>query len=58
MNDLEYRSFLDLMMCSDPWPVADTGAGDGRQTLVTFADAEAQKRGYDSWIVACHELRA
>lgn len=56
MNDQEYRCFLDLMMCSDPWPVTDTGAGDGQLPLVLFAHAEAVKRGYESWIVAYHEF--
>lgn len=58
MNDIQYRRFLDLMMCSDPWPVTDTGEGDGHQILVDFADEEARKRGYDSWIDAYHQHRA
>ena len=56
MTDKQYRRFLDLLMCSDPWPVADLGDGDGEDILICFANAEARRRGYDSWVVAFHEL--
>ena len=54
MNDVEYRAFLDLLMCSDPWPVVP---GDGNQDiLIAFADREAENRGYENWVVAYHEI--
>ena len=51
MNDKQYRAFLDLMMCSDPWP-----EGVAREPLEEFADAQAKLRGHDNWIVAYHEV--
>lgn len=58
MNDIEFRCFLDLLMCSDPWPVpADNHYGvDNQDTMISYADKESQARGYDSWIDAYHRL--
>ena len=53
MNDKQYRAFLNLLMCSDPWPTPDAAEDE---TLKDFADAEAVKRGYSDWIVAFHEM--
>ena len=52
MNDTEYRAFLDLMMCSDPWPIDDDGID--HELLEAFADAQAKKRGFTCWIEAYH----
>ncbi len=54
MTDKEFRAFLDLLMCSDPWPVND--GGKNQVTLKYFADVEASKRHYDTWIEAYHYL--
>lgn len=51
MSDQEYRDFMDLMMVSDPWPLAE----EQNDSLIALADTEARRRGYDSWIVAYHE---
>ena len=51
MNDNQYRVFLDLMMVSDPWPLEKA---DG-EILTRLADNEANRRGYENWIVAYHE---
>ena len=54
MSDEQYRALLDLMMCSDPWPV--TGDDTENQVLVTeLANTEAVKRGYENWVDAYHE---
>jgi hypothetical protein len=49
MNDKEFRAFLDLLMCCDPWP-------DGVSELVIkdYMDSEAQKRDFSDWIHAYH----
>ena len=52
MNDYEYRAFLNLLMCSDPWPCDK----QSERKMMDFADREAFKRGFDSWIVAYHEF--
>lgn len=57
MTDAEFRAFMDLLMCSDPWPVPDQGYGDGAKQLAELADREAHKRGYPAWIVAYHEMK-
>lgn len=53
MDDLTYKEFLALMMCSDPWPL---DGAQSRTILEQFADKEALKRGYENWIVAYHEM--
>jgi len=59
MNDFEYRAFLDLLMCSDPWPIRgdDWNGRSAHSTLVALADKEARRRGLQNWIVAFHELK-
>lgn len=52
MSDEQLQAFLSLMMCSDPWPTTE----DEHIILNDLANEESQKRGYDSWYVAYHEL--
>jgi hypothetical protein len=55
MNDMEFRAFLDLMMCSDPWPVAiDSEPFDTHQQMIDVANRLALDRGYSDWIDAYH----
>jgi len=55
MNDMEYRAFLDLMMCSDPWPVnANSQQFDTRQQMIDVANRLAKDRGYTDWLDAYH----
>ena len=54
MTDNEFRAFLDLMMCSDPWPGEMLG---GQDPLERFADRHSRELGFDGWIVAYHEFR-
>jgi len=58
MTDIQYRAFLDLMMCSDPWPVVDRDGIDSNAILEGLALDEARARGFESWIVAYHEVKA
>ncbi len=51
MSEKEFRSFLNLLMCSDPWP---TGAGKDHVHMVDFANKLAQQRGYTTWVNAYH----
>ena len=57
MSNTEFRAFMDLLMCSDPWPVPDTGERDGEAVLLRLADSEAHRRGYATWTIAFHEWR-
>lgn len=54
MNDKEFRAFLDLMMCSDPWPIQDGDVSEA--ILIEFADKEANNRGYENWIDAYYSF--
>jgi len=54
MNDEEFKEFLTLMMCCDPWPVEDDGTNQHAMTDV--ADQQSENRGFESWIVAYHEF--
>lgn len=56
MSRFEFRAFLDLLMCSDPWPVADKGAGDGHDLMLQLADRHARDRGYEGWVDAYHKF--
>lgn len=51
MNDAELKVFLELLMCSDPWPLEH-----GHELMRDFADNESRKRGYADWIEAYHDL--
>ena len=53
MKDKEFRCFLDLMMCSDPWPVPND---ENRSVLKAMADRMATERGFTDWIDAYHNM--
>lgn len=38
MNNKEFRAFMNLLVCSDPWPVND----NSQAILDSFADKEAK----------------
>jgi hypothetical protein len=50
MTDEQFEAFMALLMCSDHGPL------DALKILYKFADEEAQKRGFDDWIHAYHEM--
>lgn len=54
MNDANYRALLDLIMCSDPWPVNDNG--ENQQIIEVMATEEAKRRGFDTWVEAYHKF--
>jgi hypothetical protein len=54
MDQKEFRAFLNLMMCSDPWPCTE----EDNDVLGNFADAQSRLRGFNSWYVAYHEFKA
>lgn len=55
MNDKAYRAFLNLMMCSDPWPVYSDN-NQNQLIMEQFANEQAKARGYRDWIHAFHEF--
>lgn len=54
MTQEQYLAFLDLLMCSDPWPISGEDGERAHTLLVEFADAQARERGYRDWIMAYH----
>lgn len=54
MTDAQYRAFLDLLMCCDPWSV-DPPEGS-QYILEEYANEQAEQRGYANWIVAYHDM--
>lgn len=54
MNPKQFRAFLDLLMCSDPWPVDD--GGESQKALDKFANEEAVRHGQRDWVGAYHHL--
>ena len=52
MTDLEFRIAMDWMMVSDPWPLSERE----HTVMWDMLNGEAEKRGYDNWIVAYHEF--
>ncbi len=52
MKNADYRALLDLIMCSDPWPVE----GENQQIIEAMATEEAKRRGWDSWVDAYHYM--
>ena len=53
MNSIEYRVFLDLLMCSDPWPLEN-----GQETMQLLAARIGADYGYTDWIDAYHKHNA
>jgi len=51
MDAIEFRAFLSLLMCCDPWPCDDNGNQD---TVIFYANRESVERGYTDWIDAYH----
>lgn len=49
MDSFEYRALLDLLMCSDPYPVEN-----GEDAVKGYADRQAVERGFSDWIDAYH----
>jgi hypothetical protein len=53
MTDTQFRALLDLVMCSDPWPV-----NAANQVIVwVWMDIESIRRGYTDWVDAYHHFR-
>lgn len=57
MSDQQFRAFLDLLMCSDPWPVAGDDGEHCHEILTDLADDESYKRGFSTWIDAFHSFK-
>lgn len=59
MNSFEYRIFLDLLMCSDPWPIHDGLGGEyGQDVMTSLANRVGVDYGYSDWIDAYHKHSA
>ena len=55
MTDAMYRAFLDLMMCTDPWP--EVMSEEEHTDLIKLAEEEAANRNYPDWITAYHGFK-
>ena len=53
MNKQELKYFLELLMCSDPWPLSDN---ESNNILQKYADEESKRQGFSDWIEAYHTL--
>ena len=53
ISDHDFRLLLDLIMCSDPWPVQGSNNQSGIEVM---ADKAAKERGFDGWVEAYHYL--
>ena len=53
MKNNEFRAFLNLMMCSDPWP---TSSPDDHESLLEIANQLSIERGFIDWIDAYHRF--
>lgn len=51
MNAIEAKAFLNLMMCSDPWPTSEPKEN---KILEGWAEKIAKVFGHDSWIETYH----
>ena len=59
MDSMEYRVFLNLLMCSDPWPVHNERGGEtGQETMQSLANRIALDYGFTDWIDAYHRHEA
>ena len=51
--DDAFRVLLDWYMLADPWPLSDRAHG----MMFGFLTAEANKRGYETWVDAYHDFQ-
>lgn len=61
MNRATFGAFLDLLMCCDPWPVSDRDDvqdPENQKLVEDYIEAEAKRRGFDSWLDAYRTGRA
>ena len=54
MNNKELVAFMNLLMCTDPWP--KELHEKEHTTLIQLADRESRDRGFENWIVAYYEI--
>lgn len=52
----EFRALLDLVMCSDPWPIKGMAGAAAQTTLKELLNREAKRRGCISWVEAYHRF--
>ncbi len=52
VDDYDYRAILDLVMCSDPWPVD----GGNQEKILVMIDRMGKARGFTDWVEAYHKL--
>lgn len=52
LTDAQFKAFLALWMCSDPYP----GQESEHEALEGMLNGESIARGYDSWVTAYHEF--
>jgi len=61
MEDSDFRHFLDLIMCSDLWPIQASNShylkSDNEYFLKDFADRKAKYLGFKNWIDAYHNFK-
>ena len=56
MDSMEFRAFLDWLMCSDPWPVIDDDGNErGHDAIVRVANRYAIDWGFTDWVTAYHK---
>ncbi len=53
MSRGEFRAFLDLLMCADPYPDSNT---ENEEVMRRFANMHARGYGYEDWIDAYHRF--
>lgn len=55
MNKKQFRAFLDILMCADPWPVLGEEGAEGQKILKDWANEQARMFGYEDWVDAFHQ---
>jgi hypothetical protein len=52
LSDNDFSTILAWLMVSDPWPLSD----GHRDRIVRMLNADAERRGFEDWTEAYHEL--
>lgn len=55
MTRTQFRALLNLMMCSDPWPISGLSGKLDEDALLAYCDRVAKSLGYNNWIEAYHD---
>jgi len=56
-QDYEFKAILELMMCSDPFPLEGGSNGSKYLYVTGYLNYISEQMGYKDWIDAYHKIK-